>query len=866
MTMRKTFVFVSVLLAMISCVGNEQLPDKTESEPSVEETEYVQGVAEVYFTDEMAAMIEDDLAKGGLVTKSAQVNTLIADLGITSMERLFPDAGEYEARSRAEGLHRWYRIEYENEQPVTKAADIIATVPGVEIVEPVRRIHQEAFFNDTYLPKQWHYYNDGTMSDNHKAGADVNVLPVWANYTTGSSNVVVAIVDSGIDQKHEDLAAACIGGYNFVTNSSKIVASEHGTHVAGTIGAINNNGKGVSGIAGGDAKAKKAGVRLLSCQIFQDGTDDSGSGAQALKWACDNGANIANNSWGYEFKTLEEAKNSRIPASLVSAIDYFIKYAGCDANGSQKPDSPMKGGVVFFSAGNGAYSTDPIGLYEPVISVGSIGPDFSRAYYSNYGDWVDICTPGGDYKLGTNAEIYSTLPDNKYGWMQGTSMACPHASGVAALVLSYCGGQGFTAEALRTKMIKGANTSAVKASAKIGPLVDALGAITYGGTIPPDKVLSADVTSVSNNIDVTFKVTADEDDRKAYGYMVLAAKEKSLLSSVDPDNIPAGVVSRTVEVGNANVGDEITARVPGLEFNTSYFVGIMGYDYVGNFSAMSPVWQVTTKANNPPVISTDYEGDFRVRSFESLVVRYNVSDPDGHMLTVNFENGSAADQLIKYGETEYRLQIDGSAVDSGTYTARMTAVDSYGLSTTLDVTYVILENQPPVVIKHFEDSYSEKIGDTFSVLIADYIMDPDGEVLTWTVDFTTKNVFHANIVRDVLYGTVMGVGQTEVTVTGTDAKGKSASTSFRVFVKDPSDVVEVYPVPCTDVLNVRTGELAGTRVRIFSEGGNAVYDKTEEIGVFNPSAIDVSGLAPGRYVVRVEISGKDVVEKRIVKI
>ncbi len=127
-------------------------------------------------------------------------------------------------------------------------------------------------FNDPRLPEQWHYQNFGNISGT-VAGADINLFPAW-EVTTGSPEVVVAIIDGGIDYTHEDLAAnMCINeaelnglpgvdddgngfvddiyGFNFCTNSGEIYPHSHGTHVAGTVGAVNNNGIGVAGVAGG---------------------------------------------------------------------------------------------------------------------------------------------------------------------------------------------------------------------------------------------------------------------------------------------------------------------------------------------------------------------------------------------------------------------------------------------------------------------------------------------------------------------------------------------------------------------------------------------------------------------------------------
>lgn len=292
-----------------------------------------------YFSEELCGLVEKDIEQGKVITKSGELNNAVDELGIVSMERLFPYAGEFEERTRADGLHRWYKITLNNRTSDTKASGSLLSIKGVDILEDCRQITTTSFFNDPWLSQQWHYRDSRTPT------ASINVEPVWKNVTTGSDQVIVGVIDSGIDITHEDLAANCIdgginGSKNFVDESFNITADTHGTHVAGTIAAVNNNGKGVSGIAGGNSADGVKGVRLLSCQIFKtvEGKTHSGSAVQAIKWAADHGAVIINNSWGYTFdedqdgnltgNELSKALAASISDSDKAAIDYFIKYAG----------------------------------------------------------------------------------------------------------------------------------------------------------------------------------------------------------------------------------------------------------------------------------------------------------------------------------------------------------------------------------------------------------------------------------------------------------------------------------------------------------------------------------------------------------
>jgi gliding motility-associated-like protein len=166
---------------------------------------------------------------------------------------------------------------------------------------------------------------------------------------------------------------------------------------------------------------------------------------------------ICQNSWGYK----EENANVN---SDSEAINYFINNAGKQPDGSARPGTKMKGGIVIFAAGNENSSGRHYpAYYNFVTSVSAIGYDGKRAYYSNYGTWVDIAAPGGDAYHGMNGGvILSTIPTNStytykqgtgYGWMQGTSMACPHVSGVAALILSKYGSENYTPDMLRNRLV-----------------------------------------------------------------------------------------------------------------------------------------------------------------------------------------------------------------------------------------------------------------------------------------------------------------------------------------------------------------------------------------------------------------------------
>lgn len=401
-------------------------------------------------------------------------------------------------------------------------------------------------FNDPILSYQWHYNNDGT-GQRSVEGADINVFEAW-KIETGKPNVVVAVIDGGIDINHNDLKENLhvneaelngqegvddddngyvddVYGYNFVDNNATITPHRHGTHVAGTVAARNNNGIGVAGVAGGDG-SENSGIRMISCQMFSHGKnpgdpDRGADGALPMKYAADAGAVISQNSWGYSY-----LGPGFLSPSMIAAIDYFIEYAGCDENGNQREDSPMKGGIVIFAAGNDYmdYRALPA-AYDRVISVGSFGPDFKLADYSNRGDWLSILAPGGNDWIG-DGEVISTFPNNQYSYMVGTSMACPHVSGIAALVVSKFGKKGFTADELKSRLVNAVKDRDVNAEnpstrGRMGRgYIDAARALMEKGNIAPEPIKEVKVTEEMTGLKIAFKTVADEDDGKAVAYKI----------------------------------------------------------------------------------------------------------------------------------------------------------------------------------------------------------------------------------------------------------------------------------------------------------------------------------------------------------
>lgn len=494
--MRKFILILLSVLALASCVKVNVIPIDHPDDPTDDNKKpsYKSGRVIVKVTPELALELEENTGENGIADISGIESLAEVDekLAVISTERLFAPAGKFEERTRAEGLHLWYTIVFDDQKPLDLATSLLDEIPGIVKIEcdPINRLYdggmeyvspptkatQAGPYDDPLLYRQWHYHNDGTERGSEK-GCDVNVFPVWETYTPVRQDVIVCVVDGGVDYSHEDLEAnmwhnpeqtgSAQYGYNFCTNGYVVTPDSHGTHVAGTIAAVNNNSIGVCGIAGGDHSRGIPGVKIMSCQIFSG--SDSANGASAIKWGADHGAVICQNSWGYP--DLDET-----PESIMAAVDYFTKYAGIDENGVQT--GPMAGGLVVFAAGN-ERKNGSSSEYNGIVNVVSVGADFCKAGYSNWGAFADLAAPGGDGTKGN--KVLSTLPGNKYGWMNGTSMACPHVSGVAALTVSICGGPGFTPQDLRTRLeASSTDISSYNPDYFVGHgLVNALGAVTY---------------------------------------------------------------------------------------------------------------------------------------------------------------------------------------------------------------------------------------------------------------------------------------------------------------------------------------------------------------------------------------------------
>lgn len=585
--MKKAILFFLAVLLIASCHQEEisSVPDDSGNSSSISDLsdeDVFQGCIYVKLKEEPTGEVRVRNVGSAVTTGVKVLDRAASSLKITRMERTFPYAGKFEERTRKEGLHLWYNVWFSKETSVTRAATEVSMLEGIEEAVPVPKIvsraRAETIWDDPdLLSKQWYLNNPGTETW-QKEGADIRLFDAWEQYR-GDPAIVVSIVDGGINLEHPDLQANLwinrgeipgngidddgngyvddVNGYNFVDNNADIVPHRHGTHVAGLIGATNNNGIGMCGVAGGDGRPH-SGVKLMSCQIMKSLTSTGGEIASdphiaaAIKYGADNGAVISQNSWGYAVGAKSAVNVNPVHKE---AIDYFIKYAGCDNNGNQLEGSPMKGGIVLFASGNANTSNPATAApadYEEVVAVAAIEADYKKASYSNYGTYMDISAPGGSQNGEGRIWSTTTARSNNYEYLAGTSMACPLVSGVAALVIQKygVGKKGFTPEKLKEILYESAYDLDQYNPNYVGQLgagcVDATAALQIDiSTVHPFTLKSKQVTDNTLTFSVSSRM-AGEGHLTLYnsiGNKVLSRTlklEAGTLQSVDISSLSAG--------------------------------------------------------------------------------------------------------------------------------------------------------------------------------------------------------------------------------------------------------------------------------------------------------------------------------------
>ncbi|HEX7077085.1 MAG TPA: S8 family serine peptidase [Candidatus Eisenbacteria bacterium] len=480
--------------------------------------------------------------------------------------------------------HRFRRVNAERDHiaiPVETAIARYRNHPAVRFIEPNYIVHLDAVPNDPSFAIQWALRNTG--QSNGLPGADIHVVPAW-DQVTGSSQVIVAIVDTGVDLTHPDLVG------NLYTNPGEIPGNEldddgdgyvddvhgfdfanfdgdptddngHGTHVAGIIGAVGSNGIGISGVAWR--------VQLLPLKFLdRTGTGTTGDAIDAIEYAISHGAAIINASWG------GGAFSEALRMALGEANDQGVLFVA--ASGNQGVD-------------NDQFPNWPSNYDVPnVIAVASTDRVDGLSQFSNYGaTTVDLAAPGSD--------ILSTLKDGAYGVMSGTSMAAPHVSGALALLHArFPAMPGATMK--RVLLAATDRIPALDGFTLTGGRLDVVRMMDGVDSIPPAPIADLKLLLASSDR-VTVGWTATGDD----GATGTATRYDLRYATSPLDAATFAAANRVAGVAAPRVaGSAERADIGGLAPRTTYYVAVVVSDEFGNAAPLSNAFSFTT--TGPPVL------------------------------------------------------------------------------------------------------------------------------------------------------------------------------------------------------------------------------------------------------------------------
>lgn len=724
-------------MAALSCV-REPATDSgicpgREPEAVADDGSVVSGWIRIKLQEDAAPLKVGVFTRGEADSGNPELDRAAAALGATEIRRSFSDGGRFAERRRRYGFHLWYDIRFDEDVPVSRAQDGISSLPGVAHVQPIYRIvpldngrgipgemvyrpaaigaarPSDEPFDDPGLPQQWHYNNEGSIR-RAVEGADIDLFEAWKT-TAGDPAVIVAIMDGGVQWDHPDLAANMwvneaelngvpgvdddgngyvddIYGWNVILDSGTINPGTHGTHVAGTVAAVNNNGIGVCGVAGGTGNGD--GARIMSLAIFDSTSANAGSYPDAYAYAADNGAVISQNSWGY-------TSGVAMPQDVSDALDYFIANAGVDENGNQT--GPMKGGLLVFAAGNEGTPSARMPAADPrTLCVTAMCSDYTRPNYANYSDDVDIFAPGGadgnDRNYSDADRVYSTDLDGGYSYKWGTSMACPHVSGIAALVIAHygVGHPGFTVEECREILLRSYRSVSEyvepKYDGKLGVgLADAGMIFLEDAGTAPGTVSAPAARAMGRELELAWTVPADGN-----GLPVAEFRLTYTGRGIGKTEGKAPDTSGEVVLRNYTAVAETATYIWTGQYNTEYRFEVSGIDRFGHESEKVSFSHSTGDYENGKPRT---QQDFAPVEFENVGEAYALSfdlseyftDPnfgDGDMLSYSLINRN--EDIVDAAVQEGRLVLLPVGKGTGRVTVTATDLDGEGVQSVLTVT------------------------------------------------------------------------------------------------------------------------------------------------------------------------------------
>ncbi len=608
---------------------------------------------------------------------------------------------------------------------VARALQSLARNNIVVTASPNMRIEIAQTPNDPQFSSLFGMNNTGQTGG--RPDADIDAPEAW-DRATGTGGTIVAVIDTGIDYNHPDLAANVwtnpgeiagngrdddgngyiddIHGYNFVANNGNPMDDNgHGTHVSGTIAGVGDNGVGVAGV---NWHGKLMALKFL---------DNTGSGfladaVAALDYSVRMGAKISNNSWaggGYE------ALMARAIANARTAGHIFVAAAGNE------------------SANNNITTTYPANYnYDNVVSVAAVDHNDNLAYFSNYGSTsVDIAAPG--------VNIYSTLPNNRYGTYSGTSMAAPHVTGALSLLWDsepnltyrqvinrlYTGADHLPSLNNRVVASRRLNINGMIAQAPTTPpiIVDAApivstvtfyqgaagltgATVTFSEDINPSTINTSDFTLVgpNGNIVITGVEAASLSDSRTFKVTFASSSLGSYALTIGPDiaDLTGNLMDQS---GNGTTGEAADAFVANvtltgsLSFTNSTAVPIR--DYRNTISTII-VGQSFKVADLNVSINLDhtYVGD--------LII--TLKSPTNKVVTLYKRRGTDGQNLVNtvFDDESTSLLQNSAAPFTGSF-------------------------KPETVLSAFDNTMAKG---TWTLTVSDRAWYDNGTLNSWQMDFT----------------------------------------------------------------------------------------------------------------------------------
>lgn len=453
-------------------------------------------------------------------------------------------------------------------------------------------------------------------------------------------------------------------------------------------------------------------------------------------------------------------------------------------------------------------------------------------------------------------------------------MACPHVTGVAALVLSTKTPEdGFTADNLFKLLVNTADPSIyeynMNRSGMLGSgMLDAVAALGAAMETPAAfPVTGFDAESEGNTITLTVEVP----ENASYFYVYYDNREFTADDLGDADKLEF----RIEDLDQASDGRR-TMTIDGLKFNTPYWCTVVSANIIGEESAVPDPVTITTKANRAPVITPDQTGDIVLKASGTVVRTFTITEPDGQPLTREFD-GVRDDivELVSLSERSVQLTINAVYSDPGEYECSITARDNTGEETgvtTLKIPYTILPNNGPEFVQGKEIAL-ESVGSTYVFNPYDCFYDKDNDRFTFTYTMTDDSIVsYTEQENGLVEFTALKPGSVRIAITATDPKGEGAAGGITVSVIGSGPVadgevgMDIYPNPARDFVKVRTAASGVYDVIVNTASGSTVYSASAAISLDQPHEVDLSGIAPGTYSLVLRKDGKDVASGTFVRI